>query len=159
MQLPFLYQGHYGSIGRLPIAIRLVDLFLVSFIPSCLVNKLSCKQDWHPEAVPVSYSLSLADYASNSFLQGNVWVVFGLVVTGKSTRSRVGIRTDVHSQPPPILSYIVRQHQLRLIWHVARYTESDSVHRVALVRDNLECWRLRKPSWSLWLQQVDKYCW
>ena len=58
----------------------------------------------------------------------------------------------------PITS-IVRQRQLRLYGHVARYPEADPACRVVSVRDNPTWRRPRGRPQNSWLRQVDASCW
>ena len=58
----------------------------------------------------------------------------------------------------PITS-IVRQHQLRLYGHVARYLEADPAYRVVSVRDNPTWRRTRGGPQNSWLRHVDASCW
>ena len=58
----------------------------------------------------------------------------------------------------PITS-IVRQRQLRLYGHVARYPEADPACRVISVRDDPTWRRPRGRPRNSWLRQVDASCW
>ncbi len=53
---------------------------------------------------------------------------------------------------------IVRELQLRLYGHVARYPEVDPAHRLVLARDNQGWRRSRGRSQLSWLEQVDESC-
>ncbi len=55
------------------------------------------------------------------------------------------------------ITCIVREHQLRLYGHVARYPEVDLAHRVESIRDN-PVWRRPRGRPLLWLEQVDESC-
>ena len=57
------------------------------------------------------------------------------------------------------ISSIVRQRQLRLYGHVARYPEANPAYRVVSVRDNPTWRRPRGRPQKSWLQQVDASCW
>ena len=50
-----------------------------------------------------------------------------------------------------LVSCIVREHQLRLYGHVARFPEADPAHQILSARESRE-WRRTRASW---LQQVD----
>ena len=56
------------------------------------------------------------------------------------------------------ITCIVRQRQLRLYGHVARFPEVDPAHRVLSVRDNPVWRRPRGRPRSSWLGQVDASC-
>lgn len=56
------------------------------------------------------------------------------------------------------ITCIVRQRQLRLYGHVARYPEVDPAHRVVSVRDNPVWRRPRGRPQLSWLEQVDESC-
>ena len=56
------------------------------------------------------------------------------------------------------ITWTVRQRQLRLYGHVARYPEADPAHRVVSVRDNPEWRRPRGRPRSSWLEQVGRSC-
>ena len=58
----------------------------------------------------------------------------------------------------PITS-LVRQHQLPLYGHVARYSEADPACRVASVRDNPTWGKPRGRPQNSWLRQFDASCW
>ena len=58
-----------------------------------------------------------------------------------------------------LITSIVRQRQLRLYRHVARYPEADPASRVISERDNPEWRRPRERPQSSWLGQVDASCW
>ena len=62
------------------------------------------------------------------------------------------------TESSPITS-IVRQQQLRLYGHVARYPKADSACQVVSERDNLEWRRPRGHQQSSWLGQVNASCW
>ncbi len=56
------------------------------------------------------------------------------------------------------ITCIVRERQLRLYGHVARYPEVDPAHRVVSVRDDLVWRRPRGCPQLSWLEQVDESC-
>ena len=58
----------------------------------------------------------------------------------------------------PITS-IVRQRQLRLYGHAARYMEADLAYWVVSEKDNLAWSRPRRRPQNSWLQQIDASCW
>ena len=58
-----------------------------------------------------------------------------------------------------LITCIVRERQLKLYGHVARYPEVDPAHRVVSVRDNPEWRRPRGRPQGSWLEQVDGSCW
>ena len=71
------------------------------------------------------------------------WDTAGMTVSNQ----RLFHETDLR----PITN-TVRQRQLRLYGHVARYPEADPACRVVSIRDN--------PTWRRpWLPQVDASCW
>ena len=58
-----------------------------------------------------------------------------------------------------LITCIVRERQLKLYGHVARYPEVDPAHRVVSVRDNPEWRRPRGRPQGSWLEQIDGSCW
>ena len=52
---------------------------------------------------------------------------------------------------------IVREHQLRLYGHVARFPDADPAHQILSVRESLEWRRPMGRTRSSWLQQVDQH--
>ena len=52
---------------------------------------------------------------------------------------------------------IVRERQLRLYGHVARFPDADPVQRILSVREAHEWRRLMGRPRASWLQQVDRY--
>ena len=78
------------------------------------------------------------------------WDTAGMTVSNQ----RLFRETDLR----PITS-IVRQRQLRLYGHVARYPEADPACRVVFVKDNPTWRRPRGRPENSWLRQVDASCW
>ncbi len=69
--------------------------------------------------------------------------------------SKQQLLRETDSRP---ITCIVRERQLRLHGHVARYPEIDSAHRAVSVRDN-PVWRRPRGRRQLsWLEQVDESC-
>ncbi len=56
------------------------------------------------------------------------------------------------------ITWAVRQRQLRLYGHVARFPEADPAHQVVSARDNPEWRRPRGRPRNSWLEQVDRSC-
>ena len=78
------------------------------------------------------------------------WDTAGMTVSNQ----RLFHETD--SRP---ITSIVRQRQLRLYGHVARYPEADPACWVVSVRDSPTWRRPRGRPQNSWMRQVDASCW
>ena len=52
---------------------------------------------------------------------------------------------------------IVRERQLRLYGHVARFPEADPAHQILSARESREWRRPTGRTHALWLQQIDRH--
>ncbi len=64
----------------------------------------------------------------------------------------------LHETDSTPVTWTVRQRQLRVYGHGARYPEADPAHQVVSVRDNPEWRRPRGRPRNSWLEQVDRLC-
>jgi len=55
------------------------------------------------------------------------------------------------------VTYVVREHQLRLYGHASRFPDADPAHQILLAREPREWRRKMGQPRASWLQQVDRH--